>query len=118
MDNLATSDYHKIRENLGLTSGSHSVGLHFHLFRDLYQQLWEALAGSLSEGRAGAVNYEMLCAAIRRATEQRYQDARAFLFYLLGNGCFGGTRPFLSIYGVTNTSTCRAIIWEVTGQNL
>ena len=97
VDNLATSDYHKIRENLGRTSGSHSVGLHFHLFRDLYQQLWEALAGSLSEGRAGAVNYEMLCAAIRRATEQRYQDARAFLLYLLGNECLD-LRSFIHLW--------------------
>jgi hypothetical protein len=38
-DNLATSDYHQIRENLGLTSGSHSVGIRFHLFTDLYGQL-------------------------------------------------------------------------------
>jgi hypothetical protein len=46
-DNLVTSDYHQIRENLGLTSGSHSVSLHYHLFRDLYQQLWEALANHI-----------------------------------------------------------------------
>jgi len=43
-DNLATSDYHAIRENLGLTSGSHSVCLRFHMFSDLYQQLSAALA--------------------------------------------------------------------------
>jgi hypothetical protein len=41
VDNLATSDYHEIRENLGLTSGSHSVGIRFHLFNDLYAQLCE-----------------------------------------------------------------------------
>ena len=51
VDNLVTADYHEIRENLGLTSGSHSVGLHFHLFRDLYQQLWEGLCGSSFGGR-------------------------------------------------------------------
>jgi hypothetical protein len=43
IDNLATSDYHEIRENLGLTSGSHSVGLRYHLFTDLYEQLCEAI---------------------------------------------------------------------------
>jgi hypothetical protein len=39
IDNLATSDYHQIRENLGLTSGSHSVGIRYHMFTDLYDQL-------------------------------------------------------------------------------
>ena len=43
VDNLATSDYHEIRENLGLTSGSHSVGLRYHMFTDLYEQLCEAI---------------------------------------------------------------------------
>jgi tryptophan 2,3-dioxygenase len=43
IDNLATSDYHEIRENLGLTSGSHSVGIRYHLFTDLYEQVCEAL---------------------------------------------------------------------------
>jgi hypothetical protein len=43
-DNLATSDYHLIRENLGLTSGSHSVCLRFHMFSDLYQSLAHALS--------------------------------------------------------------------------
>ena len=45
-DNLATADYHEIRENLGLTSGSHSVCLRFHMFSDLYEQLSEALANA------------------------------------------------------------------------
>lgn len=36
IDNLSHNDYHEIRENLGLTSGSHSTNIHFHLFRDLY----------------------------------------------------------------------------------
>lgn len=44
VDNLSTYDYHQIRENLGLTSGSHSVSLRFHLFTELYEQLVEAIA--------------------------------------------------------------------------
>jgi hypothetical protein len=44
-DNLRCSEYHEIRENLGLTSGSHSVGLHYHLMRDLHPQLRETAAG-------------------------------------------------------------------------
>jgi hypothetical protein len=49
VDNLATSDYHEIRENLGLTSGSHSVGIRYHLFTDLYEQLCEEIERSVSE---------------------------------------------------------------------
>lgn len=39
VDNLSQNDYHEIRENLGLTSGSHSVNIHFQLFRDLYTSI-------------------------------------------------------------------------------
>lgn len=49
IENLTAYDYHKIRENLGLTSGSHSVNIHFHLFRDLY--------GGLSSLFANKVNH-------------------------------------------------------------
>jgi hypothetical protein len=53
-DNLATSDYHEIRENLGLTSGSHSICLRFHMFSDLYEQLALALdARASSSNGAG-----------------------------------------------------------------
>lgn len=45
VDSLATSDYHEIRENLGQTSGSHSVGLRYHLFTDLYEQLAQEVVG-------------------------------------------------------------------------
>ncbi len=36
IDNLSQNEYHKFRKYLGQTSGSHSVNLHFQLFRDLY----------------------------------------------------------------------------------
>jgi hypothetical protein len=54
IDNLATSDYHEIRENLGLTSGSHSVGIRYHLFTDLYEQLCESVSQSTA-ARTGAL---------------------------------------------------------------
>lgn len=50
VDNLSTFDYHQIRENLGLTSGSHSVSLRFHLFTELYEQLCDAVADQPSAG--------------------------------------------------------------------
>ena len=52
-DNLATADYHEIRENLGLTSGSHSVCLRFHMFSDLYDQLATALTTPAAAGEPG-----------------------------------------------------------------
>lgn len=61
VDNLTTRDYHDIRENLGLTSGSHSVSLRFHLFTELYEQLCDAVAG-LGDGPAD----EPLVRRIRR----------------------------------------------------
>jgi hypothetical protein len=50
VDNLATSDYHQIRENLGLTSGSHSVSIRYHLFTDLYEQLCAEIPAGASPG--------------------------------------------------------------------
>ena len=44
VDNLTTHDYHEIRENLGLTSGSHSIGIRHHMFTHLYEQLWDEVA--------------------------------------------------------------------------
>lgn len=46
VENLQTPEYHEIREYLGLTSGSHSVGIHFHLMRDLYPALKVAVANA------------------------------------------------------------------------
>jgi tryptophan 2,3-dioxygenase len=54
VDNLSTRDYHEIRENLGLTSGSHSVSLRFQLFTELYEQLAEAIAHRGIDGAVGA----------------------------------------------------------------
>ncbi|WP_282792581.1 hypothetical protein [Streptomyces sp. CC224B] len=52
VDNLSTHDYHQIRENLGLTSGSHSVSMRFHLFTDLFEQFGQELARLRDEGSA------------------------------------------------------------------
>ena len=87
IDNLATSDYHNIRENLGLTSGSHSVNLHYHLFRDLYQQLWEALANYIVDGQPCDDCITLIEATIRRAAETPDSDGDTFLLNLIGNEC-------------------------------
>ena len=46
VENLRQDEYHAIRAHLGLTSGSHSAGLSFHLMRDLYPALARRLAGT------------------------------------------------------------------------
>ncbi|HZL96139.1 MAG TPA: hypothetical protein VFB99_20945, partial [Vicinamibacterales bacterium] len=85
-DNLATSDYHEIRENLGLTSGSHSVCLRFHMFSDLYHQLAEAVEGQLV-GEALNKGDADVGGAIRRVDETQTQDADACLLHLLVSEC-------------------------------
>ncbi|HUA62662.1 MAG TPA: hypothetical protein VML19_28155 [Verrucomicrobiae bacterium] len=47
VDNLAASDYHKIRTYLGLTSGGHSVNLHFYLLTDIYEQFSDEVTNYL-----------------------------------------------------------------------
>jgi len=96
-DNLVTSDYHDIRENLGLTSGSHSVNLHFHLFRDLYQQLWDALADSIVRDHASDDRIGLIETAIRRAAEDPDRDGDAFLLNLLANECLQ-LRSFIGMW--------------------
>lgn len=71
VDNLSTHDYHQIRENLGLTSGSHSVSMRFHLFTDLYQQFVEAIS-RLQE----ATSDHPLLPRLRR----QVTDLRVFIF--------------------------------------
>ncbi|WP_067449798.1 hypothetical protein [Actinomadura macra] len=71
VDNLSTYDYHQIRENLGLTSGSHSVSMRFHLFTDLYEQFAEALGRLQESGEEHA-----LLPRLRRHAS----DLRVFIF--------------------------------------
>ncbi|MFD8386741.1 hypothetical protein ACFV2X_51065 [Streptomyces sp. NPDC059679] len=71
VDNLSTHDYHQIRENLGLTSGSHSVGMRFHLFTDLYEQFTQTLVELEESG-----NDHPLLPRLRRHAV----DLRVFIF--------------------------------------
>jgi hypothetical protein len=85
-DNLATSDYHEIRENLGLTSGSHSVCLRFHMFTDLYHQLADALQQRLAGGVPGR-GHESIVGALRRNDENSAEDTDAWLCHVLVSEC-------------------------------
>ena len=87
VDNLSTYDYHQIRENLGLTSGSHSISLHYHLFNDLYTQLCEELTSHIL--CCSAIKYEeiQLEEAMRQVKLSRFTDMQNGLLYLLFNEC-------------------------------
>jgi tryptophan 2,3-dioxygenase len=86
-DSLATSDYHRIRENLGLTSGSHSVSLRYHLFTHLYEQLWEEVAAYVTGRRFSECETEVIEDALRQAERDRFVDSHAWLVHLLVNHC-------------------------------
>jgi tryptophan 2,3-dioxygenase len=82
VDNLTTADYHNIRENLGLTSGSHSVNIHYHLFKDLYEQVWHEFSECLGEGNN---QKQTPHEALSQADLKRREDQHAFLIHLLTN---------------------------------
>jgi tryptophan 2,3-dioxygenase len=87
VDNLATSDYHQIRENLGLTSGSHSVGLRFHMFTHLYEQLWEEFRYQVTGKAATDSSDEHFEATFRQLNQRRFEDSRAWMLHFLGDYC-------------------------------
>ncbi|MFI7208352.1 hypothetical protein [Micromonospora aurantiaca (nom. illeg.)] len=71
VDNLSTRDYHQIRENLGLTSGSHSVSIRFELFTELYEQLIDAIR---QYGDAGGAD------PLARRLHRNVRDLQVFIF--------------------------------------
>jgi tryptophan 2,3-dioxygenase len=87
VDNLATADYHQIRENLGLTSGSHSICLRYHMFTHLYEQLWEEIVIHMTGSPKKKCSEEMIEAAIRQVDQTRFEDQHAWMIHLLLNEC-------------------------------
>ncbi len=83
--NLTPSDYHQFRENLGVTSGSHSVTLHFHLFRDLYRQLGTTFLEHIQRSGQACFDEENLIQIIRLMDEHKLDDSRYFLTHLIIN---------------------------------
>jgi tryptophan 2,3-dioxygenase len=86
-DNLATSDYHDIRENLGLTSGSHSICLRFSMFTDLYTQLTEELTQHVVGRPAKECAEKEVEEAYRRVDSTRFEDSTSWLLHTLVNEC-------------------------------
>ena len=62
ISNLTPCDYHKIRENLGLTSGSHSINMHFKLLNEYYQKLASMFVHKVSSDKKYLETAESLIA--------------------------------------------------------
>jgi hypothetical protein len=83
-DSLATSDYHMIRENLGLTSGSHSVCLRFHMFTHLYDQLCDEVVQCAARMKPGNADPEE---TLREISSGASEDENSWLLNLAGSLC-------------------------------
>lgn len=84
-DNLSTSDYHLIRENLGLTSGSHSICLRFHMFTHLYEDLYEALSNYALKVQPNPENNPVT--SLRAIAESKNNILESWLIHLIGQYC-------------------------------
>ncbi|MFI8353926.1 hypothetical protein [Streptomyces cyaneofuscatus] len=52
---LSTGDYHGFRENLGPASGTHSLAIKQHMFKDLFKHFWNDIAKWLTEDGEGSL---------------------------------------------------------------
>lgn len=85
---LTVSDYQTIERNLELTSGNQALSLHYHLFEELYEQLWLALVTHILGCARKTVRDEEIQRAIRQVDQKRFTgDQEAFLSHLLANQC-------------------------------
>ncbi|MCI0664559.1 MAG: hypothetical protein L0220_26160 [Acidobacteria bacterium] len=81
VNNLTTVDYHQIRENLGMTSGSQSAGIHYHLFKDLSEQIAEEFYDLVMRNYATSDVFD----ALKRADSEHLEDETAFSFHIFGD---------------------------------
>jgi len=84
-DNLTTSDYHHIRENLGITSGSHSENIHYHLFQDLYSQLGKEYEAFIERSFGDQCGSTDTTEIVRFIDANRHLNETFFMAHLLTN---------------------------------
>jgi hypothetical protein len=71
---LATGEYHGFRENLGPASGTHSLAIKQHMFKDLFKALWNDLESWLQTVHQGSLGE-----AIRDADEGRHTNPELWM---------------------------------------
>lgn len=82
-EHLATGEYHEFRTNLGPASGTHSLAIKQHMFRDLFKHMWNDLEAWLrSLGEAS------LEETVRDIDARRHDDPETWLRHTVVDRAF------------------------------
>lgn len=71
---LATGEYHGFRENLGPASGTHSLAIKQHMFKDLFKHFWNDISKWLTSTEEGSLE-----GAARAIDAGRHADSDSWL---------------------------------------
>jgi hypothetical protein len=82
-EHLATGEYHEFRTNLGPASGTHSLSIKQHMFRDLFKHMWNDLEAWLSSFGASSLEE-----TVRDIDARRHDDPRAWLRHTVVDQAF------------------------------
>ncbi|MEU0164206.1 hypothetical protein ABZ214_01835 [Streptomyces iakyrus] len=82
-EHLATGEYHGFRTNLGPASGTHSLSIKQHMFRDLFKHMWNDLEAWLDS--LGASSLEE---TLRDIDARRHDDPEAWLRHTVVDQAF------------------------------
>ncbi|WP_266461859.1 hypothetical protein [Streptomyces sp. NEAU-H22] len=82
-EHLATGEYHEFRTNLGPASGTHSLSIKQHMFRDLFKHMWNDLEAWLRSFGASPLEE-----TVRDIDARRHDDPEAWLRHTVVDQAF------------------------------
>ena len=82
-EHLATGEYHEFRTNLGPASGTHSLSIKQHMFRDLFKHMWNDLEAWLSSFGASSLEE-----TVRDIDARRHDDPEGWLRHTVVDQAF------------------------------
>nr|WP_257002935.1 hypothetical protein [Streptomyces sp. Alain-F2R5] len=82
-EHLATGEYHGFRTNLGPASGTHSLAIKQHMFRDLFKHMWNDLEAWLC-----SLGESSLEETLRDIDARRHDDPEAWQRHTLVDQAF------------------------------
>ncbi|WP_433303902.1 hypothetical protein ACQP2F_13345 [Actinoplanes sp. CA-030573] len=82
-EHLATGEYHEFRTNLGPASGTHSLAIKQHMFRDLFKHMWNDLEAWLRSFGTSSLEE-----AVRDIDARRHDDPAAWLRHTVVDEAF------------------------------
>ncbi|MFJ9542591.1 hypothetical protein ACIRPX_35810 [Streptomyces sp. NPDC101225] len=82
-EHLATGEYHGFRTNLGPASGTHSLAIKQHMFRDLFKHMWNGLEAWLS-----SLGGRCLEETVQDIDAHRHDDPEAWLRHTVVDQAF------------------------------